>query len=291
MTGMNDYVIFTDSGCDISPELLGKWKVELIELLFRKDGGEEDMRPSQVPVKEFYDRMRAGEVFKTAAANENMLRQAFVPMLRKGLDVLYVCFSSGLSGTFGTAKLAAEELMMEYPERRILVIDTLCASAGEGLLLRYACAARDKGASMYEVGKELLEKRPHLAHWFTVDDLVYLKRGGRVGSVAAFFGGVLNIKPVLHVDDEGHLIPMQKVRGRINSIKAIVKKYRETALDPVNGVYFISHGDSPEDAERLERMIFDEFGKKAELITDIGPVIGAHSGPGTLALFYLSRER
>lgn len=291
MTGMNDYVIFTDSGCDISPELLGKWKVELIELLFRKEGGEEDMRPSQVPVKEFYDRMRAGEVFKTAAANENMLRQAFVPMLRKGLDVLYVCFSSGLSGTFGTAKLAAEELMMEYPERRILVIDTLCASAGEGLLLRYACAARDKGASMYEVGKELLEKRPHLAHWFTVDDLVYLKRGGRVGSVAAFFGGVLNIKPVLHVDDEGHLIPMQKVRGRINSIKAIVKKYRETALDPVNGAYFISHGDSLEDAERLERMIFDEFGKKAELITDIGPVIGAHSGPGTLALFYLSRER
>lgn len=288
---MKDYVVFTDSGCDISPELLKEWNVELIELLFRKEGCEREMKPSEMPVNEFYDRMREGDVFKTAAANENMLRQAFVPKLRAGLDILYVCFSSGLSGTLGTAKLAAEELMKEYPERRITVVDTLCASAGEGLLLWFASSAYNKGASMDEVERELLEKRPHLAHWFTVDDLVYLKRGGRVGSVAAFFGGVLNIKPVLHVDDEGHLIPMQKVRGRINSIKAIVKKYRETALDPEHGTYFISHGDCIEDAKRLERMIRDEFGVNAALIADIGPVIGAHSGPGTLALFYLSKER
>ena len=288
---MKDYVIFTDSGCDIAPELLKEWNVELIELLFRREGSVMEMRPSSMPVKDFYDRMRAGDVFRTAAANENTLRQAFVPKLRAGLDILYVCFSSGLSGTFGTAELAAEELMKEYPERRVAVVDTLCASAGQGLLLWYAAKAANAGASMDDVLKELLDKRPHLAHWFTVDDLVYLKRGGRVGSVAAFFGGVLNIKPVLHVDDEGHLIPMQKVRGRINAIKAIVKKYRETALDPEHGEYFISHGDCIDDAKRLERMLRDEFGQNAALITDIGPVIGAHSGPGTLALFYLSRER
>ena len=291
MTGMNDYVLFTDSGCDIAPELLKEWNVELIELLFRREGSVMEMRPSSMPVKDFYDRMRAGEVFKTAAANESTLRQAFVPKLRAGLDVLYVCFSSGLSGTFGTAKLAAEKLMNEFPERRVAVVDTLCASAGEGLLLKYAANAANAGAAMDEVVKELLDKRPHLAHWFTVDDLVYLKRGGRVGSVAAFFGGVLNIKPVLHVDDEGHLIPMQKVRGRINAIKAMVKRYRETAIDPVGGEYFISHGDCMEDAKRLERMLNEEFGHNAALITDIGPVIGAHSGPGTLALFYLSKER
>ena len=288
---MNDYVIFTDSGCDIAPELLKEWNVELIELLFRREGSVMEMRPSSMPVKDFYDRMRAGDVFRTAAANENTLRQAFVPKLRAGLDILYVCFSSGLSGTFGTAELAAEELMKEYPERRVAVVDTLCASAGQGLLLWYAAKTANAGASMDDVLKELLDKRPRLAHWFTVDDLVYLKRGGRVGSVAAFFGGVLNIKPVLHVDDEGRLIPMQKVRGRINAIKAIVKKYRETALDPEHGEYFISHGDCIDDAKRLERMLRDEFGQNAALITDIGPVIGAHSGPGTLALFYLSRER
>ncbi|MCR5611590.1 MAG: DegV family protein [Clostridiales bacterium] len=288
---MNDYVILTDSGCDISEELLNEWKVGLIDLMFRVDGEETEYRQADMGIKEFYDKMRAGTVFKTAAANSDSLANAFRKKLDEGLDILYVCFSSGLSGTAGTAKLTAEQMMSEYPGRTVAVVDTLCASAGEGLILYYAVKARDNGADLREVERVLYEKRPQLCHWFTVDDLVYLKRGGRVGAVAAFFGGVLNIKPVLHVDDYGHLIPVVKVRGRINSIKAIAKKYRESAVDPAGGEYFISHGDCIEDAEKLQSMLEQEFGHRAALITNIGPVIGAHSGPGTLALFFLGKQR
>lgn len=288
---MKDYVILTDSGCDISEDLLSKWGVGLIDLMFRVDGEDKEYRQSDMEVKEFYDRMRAGTVFKTAAANSDSLSDAFRAQLDRGLDILYVCFSSGLSGTAGTAKLTAETMMREYPGREIVVADTLCASAGEGLLLYYAVKAKENGAELHETERVLFEKRPQLCHWFTVDDLVYLKRGGRVGAVAAFFGGVLNIKPILHVDDEGHLIPVVKVRGRINSIKAIAKKYRESALDPAGGIYFISHGDCIEDAMKLQSMLEDEFGHGAEMITNIGPVIGAHSGPGTLALFFLGKQR
>ncbi len=288
---MRDYVIFTDSGCDVPEGVLGEWGVLQIDLLFRIDGTEKEFKQSDMPVKGFYDSMRAGTVFRTAAANSDCLKKAFEPVIRKGLDVLYVCFSSGLSGTADTAKLAAEELMKAHPEAKVKVVDTLCASGGEGLILYHAVTAKKNGSGIDETAVRVLELRPRLCHWFTVDDLVYLRRGGRVGAAAAFFGGILNIKPVLHVDNDGHLIPMFKVRGRTNSIKGIMKKYRETAMDPAHGVYFISHGDCLEDAKKLEDMIIREYGNKAALITDIGPVIGAHSGPGTLALFYLGRER
>ncbi|MCR5808100.1 MAG: DegV family protein [Clostridiales bacterium] len=288
---MNDYVIFADSGCDILPDKLGEWEVKTVDLLFRKEGEDREYTQAEMPTKDFYEKMRGGTVFRTSAANEASIRAAFEPVLREGRDVLYVCFGSGLSGTAGTAKLTAEALEREFPGRKVIVIDTLCASAGHGLILRFAVQAKRNGASIEEAAAVVLEKRPNLCHWFTVDDLVYLKRGGRVSAAAAFFGGVLNIKPVLHVDDDGHLIPVIKVRGRINSIKAIAKKYTETALDPENGTYFISHGDCLEDALKLERMLFEAHGKKADLITDIGPVIGAHSGPGTLALFFLGKQR
>ncbi|MBO4848655.1 MAG: DegV family protein [Clostridia bacterium] len=288
---MNEYVIFTDSGCDIAAETLRENGIELIDLTFRREGENREYKQSDMAVKAFYDEMRGGAVFRTSAANSETIRAAFVPKLEEGLDILYVCFGSGLSGTVGTAKLTAEELKNEYPGRKIAVIDTLCASAGHGLILWFAAEAKRRGASIEEAEREVMDKRMQLCHWFTVDDLVYLKRGGRVSAAAAFFGGVLNIKPVLHVDDDGHLIPVMKVRGRVNSIKAIAKKYAETALDPENGVYFISHGDCIEDAKKLENMIAAEFGNHARLITDIGPVIGAHSGPGTLALFFLGKQR
>lgn len=288
---MEKYLIFTDSGCDILPDKLKEWDVESLDLLFREEGGDREYRQADMPTKEFYDRMRAGTVFRTAAANSDSIRTAFEPKLREGRDILYICFGSGLSSTADTAKLTARELMREYPGRKIAVVDTLCASAGHGLILWFAVQARAKGLSLEEAEADALEKLPHMCHWFTVDDLVYLKRGGRVSAAAAFFGGVLNIKPVLHVDDAGHLIPMSKVRGRVNSIKAIAKKFTETAIDPENCTYFISHGDCPEDAKKLEDMIISEYGNHAKLITDIGPVIGAHSGPGTLALFFLGTKR
>lgn len=288
---MTEYIIYTDTGCDILPDKLEEWGVKNIDLTFHKEGENREYTQADIPTKQFYDNMRAGSVYRTAAANAETITSAFEPELKAGRDVLYVCFGSGLSSTVGTAKLAARELELKYPGRRAVVIDTLCASAGHGLILWFAVRAKQNGADLDGAAKAVEDAIPNLCHWFTVDDLVYLKRGGRVSAAAAFFGGMLNIKPVLHVDDEGHLIPMSKVRGRMASIKAIAKKYAETALDPEHGVYFISNGDCPEDAKKLESIIVSEFGNHAALITDIGPVIGAHSGPGTLALFFLGSKR
>lgn len=288
---MNDYVIFADTGCDILPERLAEWGVQTVDLTFRPEGEKRDYTQAEVPTKEFYDRMRAGTVFRTAAANSDTIRGALSPTLREGRDVLYICFGSGLSSTANVAKLTAPELEEDFPGRRVIVIDTLCASAGHGLLLWFAVQAKRRGATLDECRDEVMEKLPRLCHWFTVDDLVYLKRGGRVSAAAAFFGGVLNIKPVLHVDDAGHLIPVSKVRGRNAAIKGIFRKFAETAIDPEHCTYFISHGDCLEDAKKLESMIIAQFGNHADLITDIGPVIGSHSGPGTLAVFFVGARR
>ena len=288
---MNEYMIYTDTGCDILPDKLAEWDVRCIDLTFNKEGETVEYTQADVPTKRFYDLMREGVVFRTAAANELTIKAAIEPALKDGLDVLYLAFGSGLSSTANTAKLTAEELMKAYPGRRVTVIDSLCASAGHGLLLWFAVDAKRRGADMDEVEAVVMKNLPGLCHWFTVDDLVYLKRGGRVSAAAAFFGGMLNIKPVLHVDDAGHLIPMQKVRGRNASLKAIAKKFTETAVDPAHCTYFISHGDCIEDAKKLESMIITEHGNHAALITDIGPVIGAHSGPGTLALFFVGTKR
>jgi DegV family protein with EDD domain len=288
---MNEYMIYTDTGCDILPDKLAEWGVRCIDLTFNKEGETVEYTQADVPTKRFYDLMREGVVFRTAAANELTIKAAIEPALKDGLDVLYLAFGSGLSSTANTAKLTAEELMKAYPGRRVTVIDSLCASAGHGLLLWFAVDAKRRGADMDEVEAVVMKNLPGLCHWFTVDDLVYLKRGGRVSAAAAFFGGMLNIKPVLHVDDAGHLIPMQKVRGRNASLKAIAKKFTETAVDPAHCTYFISHGDCIEDAKKLESMIIAEHGNHAALITDIGPVIGAHSGPGTLALFFVGTKR
>ena len=187
--------------------------------------------------------------------------------------------------------MAAKELMEEYPERKILVVDTFAASAGFGLLVYLTVQQKRKGASLEQAAKFVEDNRFHLCHWFTVDDLVYLKRGGRISATAAFVGGVLNIKPVLHMDDPGHLINMFKVRGRRASIKALADKYGELALDKEGGTVFISHGDCIEDAKLLEKMLAERYGAAVKLITYVGPVIGSHSGPGTLALFFLGRER
>lgn len=288
---MREYVIFSDSSCDISPELLKEWGVVCIDLTFRADGSNLDFTQADVSNKEFYDNMRDGTVYRTSAANSESIKKAFERVLKEGKDIFYLGFSSGLSGTVGAGKLAAEQLAPIYPDNRIIVIDSLCASAGEGLLLYFAVEAKRRGGSIDEVEAEVNSKLPRLCHWFTVEDLVYLKRGGRVSATAAFFGGMLNIKPVLHVDNDGLLIPMLKVRGRNASLKAMAKKFSEMALDPAGCTYFISHGDSIEDAKKLESMIANEHGNHAKLITDIGPVIGAHSGPGTIALFFEGKER
>ena len=212
-------------------------------------------------------------------------------MLQQGTDVLYLAFSSGLSGTYNASRLMFEELAEQYPERKVVTVDTLAASMGEGLLVYLAVQQKKQGKSLEEVAKWVEDNRLKLSHWFTVDDLNHLKRGGRVSGAAAFFGTMLNIKPVLHVDDEGHLIPMEKVRGRRQSLDALVDHMAKTGIDNAHQTVFISHGDCQSDVEYVADQIRRRFGTKDIHTNYIGPVIGTHSGPGTVALFFLAQNR
>ena len=287
---MNEFVIFTDTGCDIAPDILQKWDVALIDLTLNTEDGQ-TLPLSSLPVSEFYSQMRVGKTFRTAAANLGDYLSRFEPVLQAGQDLLYLSFSGSLSNTVNTARMAANELMEVYPGRQAVILDSVCASGGLGLLLFFAVQKRDAGASLSETEAYLRQLTPKLCHWFTVDNLAYLKRGGRIGAVAAGLGTVLNLKPVLHMDDAGALTNVQKVRGRKQAVKALAERYSLLADDPNCGFYFISHGDCMEDAQHLEALIRETHGNSAALVTDIGPVIGSHSGPGTLALFFLGKQR
>ena len=286
---MRNYVILSDSACDIPQKLLDEWKVRICTLSHRYDDGTEERGVASSA--DFYRRMREGCVVKTSAVNAAEFHALFEDELKKGNDVLYLGFSSGLSTTVNSASVAADELRPLYPEAKIVVVDTLCASGGFGLLLYLTVQKRDEGATLEEAAQFAEDTKLHLCHWFTVDDLVYLKRGGRVSAAAAFVGGVLGIKPVLHVDNDGHLINMFKVRGRRASLKALADKYGELALKPGEGPIYISHGDCMDDVNTLREMLQEGYGAKVDLVVDVSPVIGAHSGPGTMALFFLGRER
>lgn len=288
---MNKYVIFTDSACDISTELLNDWGVKLIDLSFRFENDLCDHIGSEIDIKEFYNKMRDGETAKTAAANPETFIAAFDEVLSTDTDILYIGFSSGLSTTFNSSRIAAQELSEKYPERKIVCVDTLAASAGQGLLLHFAVEKKNNGAALQEVADYIEEIKLKLCHWFTVEDLVYLKRGGRVSPTVAFVGSVLGIKPILHVDNEGKLINVSKARGRKASLLALVEKFGELSTDKKDAIVFISHADCLEDAEFLKIQISEKYGADVKLISDIGPVIGAHSGPGTMALFFLGKER
>ena len=286
---MKDFVIITDTGCDISPALLAEWKICSLDLTFRFTDEDKDYANSDLPTKDFYQRMRDGGIAKTSAINTEAFAKAFEEYVKEGKEVLYLCFSSGLSSTCSSAVIASRQLKETYPDAKVTVVDTLAASAGQGMIVYLAAKKRDEGCSMEEIAKYVEEIRLNVCHWFTVDDLVYLKRGGRVSAAAAFFGGVLGIKPVLHVDNEGHLVAVSKVRGRKTALNALATKMAETISDatPV----FISHADCEADVEELKILIKNKTGKDVDLVTDIGAVIGSHSGPGTLALFFLGKER
>ena len=288
---MSLYTIFTDSACDIIPETLQTWNVKYVSLTFRFQDEDKEYTESDIPSSAFYDRMRGGGIAKTSAVNSETFRAAFEPELAAGRDVLYIGFSSGLSTTYNSARMAAAELAEQYPERTIITIDSLAASAGFGLLVAMAAQKRDEGADIEALADYVRSLIPRLCHWFTVDDLVYLKRGGRVSPTVAFVGNLLGIKPVLHVDDEGHLINMTKARGRRAALAALAQKYGELIEDPANNTAYISHGDCMDDALKLKEMLESQYGANVTLITPVGTVIGAHSGPGTLALFFIAKQR
>lgn len=288
---MSTYTIFTDSGCDIRPDVLESWGVPVCSLTFHFDNSPEEYENYQLPSREFYDRMRAKHIAKTSAVNVGVFHSAFEQVLKQGQDILYIGFSSGLSGTCHAGAMAASELLEQYPQRKIITVDTLGASGGEGLLLWLTVQQKNQGATLEEAAAYAEDLKLHLCHWFTVDDLEYLKRGGRVSPTVALVGGLLGIRPVMHMDNEGHLIKCFTVRGRKASLQALADKYGELVRQPGEAPVFISHGDCMEDALLLSQMLKQDHGVEVERIVDVGPVIGAHSGPGTMALFFVGKHR
>lgn len=283
------YQIITDSGCDLPVEKQKELGLQAVSLTLLYKG---QTLPDCVTdeTKAFYDGLRAGEEASTAAVNPDQWEKAMELSLQEGKDVLVVTFSSGLSTTYQSAVIAADELAQAYPDRKIRVVDSLCASLGQGLLLYYACQKRDAGMELDALADWLEEAKFRLCHWFTVDDLMYLKRGGRVSAATALVGTMLKIKPVLHVDNEGHLISKTKARGRKAAIDALADKVAQLGQQEQD-VMFICHGDCIEDALALKAQLQLRFGVKEVYIGYTGAVIGSHSGPGTLALFFLGDHR
>lgn len=289
---MAGYRIVTDSTTDITPGMIQDLGITVIPLCFTLEGQTHQNIPGGgMPIADFYGKLRAGSTSTTAQVNAEEFIEAFSPILEAGEDVLYIAFSSGLSGTCQSAMIAKRQLAERFPGRRVEVFDSLAASMGEGLLVYLAAQQKKAGASLDAALQWLVENVLHLCHWFTVDDLNHLKRGGRVSAATALVGTMLGIKPVLHVDDEGHLVPVSKVRGRRQSLDELVRKMEETAIDPAGQTVFISHGDCLEDAQYVEKRIREKLGVRDFHMNFIGPVIGAHSGPGTVALFFLGKHR
>lgn len=287
---MKNYAIITDSSCDLPQELARSLEVEILSLEIVMENGETKLN-HQVDVKDFYQDLREKKHITTSAVGIDRFMSFMEPYLAEGRDVLYLGFSSGLSGTFNAGFVASQELAEKYPDRKIYAVNTLCASLGQGLLVYLCAKLRQEGADIEEVRRYAEDNKLHLCHWFTVDDLFFLKRGGRVSAATAVLGTMLSIKPVMHVDDAGKLINVEKARGRRAAVDTLFNKMKATAINPENQTCFICHGDCLEDAEYLANRLRTELGVPQVIVDYTGPVIGAHSGPGTLAVFYLGTER
>ncbi len=288
------FEIFTDSCCNLPEDIIDEFGLRIFPLTFMVDDQQYQsyLKGEVTDLSQFYAMMRDGKVITTSLPNLAEAEALLRTSLDAGNDVLYLGFSSALSGTYDAIAGVMERLVPEYPERTLRSVDTLAASGGEGLLVYYGAKMRGEGRTLDEVAAWEEENRLHLAHWFTVDDLMFLFRGGRVSKTAAWAGTLLNIKPVMHVDDEGRLVPVEKVRGRRKALKALVDKMAETAVQPISEqTVYITHGDCIDEAHQLAAMIRERFDVKDIMINWVDPVIGAHSGPGTMALFFLADHR
>jgi len=290
---MKNYMIMTDSTSDLPVDIADHFGIQVIPMPFTM-GTESYMHyldNRELGIHEFYERLRGGIESTTAQINEITYIDYFESVIKSGSDILYISLSSGLSSTYNSALLAAEELIGKYPESKILCVDSRAASLGEGLLVYSAAKKKEEGFGLEELSEWIINKRSHLCQWFTVDDLNHLKRGGRLTAMTAVVGTALDIKPILHVDDEGKLIPVGRVRGRKKALKALVIHMSETCTNPEEQIIFISHGDSLNDALFLEKLVREKFQVKDVIINNIGPIIGTHSGPGTIALFFFGTEK
>lgn len=290
---MRDYVIMTDSCCDLTDQMARELELEVLPLTMHMDGQDypNDLAGTAISNQEFYNRIRAGKLATTSAVNVGQFQDAMRRVLESGRDIVCVCFSSALSTTYQSAVIAAEDLRAEFPEAEIHVVDSLSASLGQGLLLYLAVEQKRKGLTAAELAKWVEDNRLTVCHWFTVDDLNFLKRGGRVSATTALLGTMLSIKPIMHTSDEGKLVPVSKARGRKAAIAALLDKIEALGIHPEKQTMFICHADCEEDAKAVAQTIQDRFGTPTVHINYIGPVIGSHTGPNTMGIFFVGTQR
>lgn len=287
------YEIFTDSSANLTNELIDKYDINIISLIFISQNKEyiSYVKNADNDLKKFYDMLRNKEELSTSCANTNTFIEAFEPVLKQGKDLIYIGFSSALSGTYCAGEQAAESLKKLYPKRKILYLNTLGASLGEGLLVLYAARMREAGKTLDEVYSWLEENRLKVCHYFTVDDLFFLFRGGRVKKSNYLIANIISLKPIMHMDDFGRLIPLNKVIGRRKSISCLADMVINNIVEPEKQTVCISHGDCINDVNVLIERINSAITVKEWIINYVDPVVGAHSGPGTIAIFFLGEKR
>ena len=290
---MRDYIIMTDSCCDLTDHMAKELELTVVPLTVHIDGQDYPnlLDGSAISFEDFYSKIRAGKLATTSAANVGQFQDAMRPVLDSGRDIVCIGFSSALSTTYQSACIAAEDMRQEFPDARIYVVDSLSASLGQGLLLYLTVQKKREGLTAEELVQWVEDNKLHIDHWFTVDDLNYLKMGGRLSAGAAFFGSMLSIKPVMHTSDEGKLVPVSKVRGRKASLKALIDKIAELGIEPSEQVMFICHADCEVEARAVAEEMKARYGVKEVYINYIGPVIGSHTGPNTMGLFFVGTQR
>jgi len=288
---MKDFVIFTDSACDMDPAILASWGISYAQLHFRFEGEDKEYLNYDMSARDFYANMRAGRVPKTSAVNQMDFEDAWSEIAASGKDILYVAFSSGLSTTYNTGCLAAADVMDEYPDCKIVCVDSLSASIGLGIILKKVAEKKNSGASLDECASYIEEIKMNINHWFTVDDLKYLRKGGRIGAAAAKVASAVGIKPVLNMDEEGHLVFKYICRGRKKAIKALVNEYEKRSNSESKDYAILCHSDCLGDVIRLQDEINAQFGFKPDCVQDVGPVIGSHTGPGVLSVCFFGNRR
>ncbi|MGN1084038.1 MAG: DegV family protein [Lachnospiraceae bacterium] len=288
----NSYVIVSDATVDLPQQIIEEYELTIIPMQFRMGERDYDFHPDEkaITCKEFYERIRAGEDSVTSQINPLVYKEVFRKILEDGKDVFYIGFSSGLSGTYNTGRLMAEELSEKYPERKILCIDSLCASVGEGLLVYLAGKLRKEGKSLEEVVQWVRENHTKVCHWFTVDDLIHLKRGGRLSSLEAVVGTALKIKPILSVDPEGKLTVAAKVRGTKKAMDYLKERLVSDGINTKEQTVIVGHGDAPEVAEQIKEQLLSEGLVKDVIISNVGPIIGTHVGAGMFALVFIGEN-
>lgn len=290
---MKDYILFTDSTTDLPNSFVLENNIEVLPLTFTLDGKDYKnyLDGRELSTKDFYDKMRNGKQPVTAQVNSEEFIERVKPFVEKGHDILYVCFSSALSGTFNSVRLGVEELLEQFPKANIKVVDSKLASMGEGLLVWYANKFKQEGLSLEENYKKLEEQKGKISAWFTVSDIATLKRGGRLSNAAAFIATALKIKPILHISEEGKLVARTKKIGRKQSLIALVEEMEKRINKEECDIIFIAHGDCLEEANYLKQLVEEKTGHKNFMLGEVGPVIGAHTGPDVMTLFFIGKEK